>query len=419
MVHQLDTQKSYKAAYLAWTSVALLFFYQYIIRVAPGAMVESLRQEFGFTATEFSYLGAFFLYGYAFMQVPVGLLLDRIGIRLITLVSIALCVVSTYLFAITSNHFLALMCRLLLGIGAATPFICCIKIASDHMPPSQKGFFSGAVLAVGTFGALCSGKPLSLLIENFGWRGSFEMASFFGVGIFVFGYIFLPKDHLAPVREHGAKEVSTPIVRSVLETFKSWNIMIYAVIAVGLYTPLSVLADLWGTAFIMEKYGLTQAEASQTTLSVYMGMMAGSLFLAWFAQKINRLNLMIRLCGVLMVLGFALLLYGPKISPVALTGLMIFIGFLCGAEMICFNGVARFTTPQTSGLTLAVVNTLNMLGGALLQKAIGFGLDWQWEGVLTDEGLRYYSTEQFVMSMTSLFVIMTLCILVSFRLKGR
>ena len=374
MTRTHQQQKS-TAPYLAWLSVVLVFFFQYIIRVAPGAMVSDLRQDFGFTATEFSYLGAVFLYGYAVLQIPIGILIDRFGVRFITLASIVLCVLSTYLFAWTTQPWVAIGSRLLLGIGAAAPFICCLKIANEDIPEAYRGFFSGSILTVGTLGALCSGKPLSLLMTHFGWRGSLEIACLIGCGILIMSYAFLPKKQIS---SQGVSTLSlSETLRAVRDIILDKKVMLYGVVAVGLYTPLSVLADLWGAAFIMEKFKLSQAEAAQLNLSIYAGMMIGSIVLAWLAQRLHKLNFMIRICGILLVACFGLLLYGPQIPYFALAILLPMIGFLCGAEMICFMGVTQLTAAQTLGMTLALVNTLNMLGGALLQKAIGFGLDWQ------------------------------------------
>ena len=113
------------------------------------------------------------------------------------------------------------------------------------------------------------------------------------------------------------------------------------------------------------------------------------------------------------------ILYGPSMGMGMLSVILLALGLFCGGEMMCFTGAVSYTTPQTSGLTLGVANTLNMLGGAFLQQLIGFGLDWQWSGVMSHENLRLYSTSEFVFALSSLLVVIGICVLASFALKKK
>lgn len=87
--------------------------------------------------------------------------------------------------------------------------------------------------------------------------------------------------------------------------------------------------------------------------------------------------------------------------------------------MMCFAGATLYTTPDNSGLTIGVVNTLNMLGGAILQQAIGTGLDFQWKGYVDADGIRQYTTSQFVASLSLLILIIGLCVISSLWLRDK
>ena len=66
---------------LAWATGATFFFYAWVLRVAPSVMVEELMRDFAVGAGVLGHLSAAYFYGYAGMQIPVGLLLDRFGPR--------------------------------------------------------------------------------------------------------------------------------------------------------------------------------------------------------------------------------------------------------------------------------------------------------------------------------------------------
>ena len=60
-------------------------------RVAPSVMVEELMRDFAVGAGVLGNLSAAYFYGYAGMQIPVGVLLDRFGPRRLIAISTLLC----------------------------------------------------------------------------------------------------------------------------------------------------------------------------------------------------------------------------------------------------------------------------------------------------------------------------------------
>lgn len=402
-------------AVLAWGAVALFFFYQYILRVAPGVMINEIRHEFGLTADQFGTLGSFYLYAYALLQIPLGIIVDRIGVRRTITGSIILCLGGSVLMAFSPVFALTQLSRIMIGAGSASAFMCALKIIADRLPPGSRGFLMGVTLTLGTVGALVAGKPLVYLLDSFGWRSTILYTTLAGILILIFAFIFLPKRQAGrPTLE---QESVDSIIKNILSIIKNRHVMLYAFLAIGVYTPLSALADLWGTAFLMQKFSLPRGEAAHTTMMLYIGLAIGSLFMPWLCEKYNILNLTIQICGIGILGLFAFLLYGPIISGSQLMAILIPLGFFCGAEMMCFTGALLFSDPNNSGATIGVVNTLNMLGGAILQQFIGYNLDFQWNGLLDEEGVRLYTSNQFVVALSVLSLVVLICCIASLKLK--
>lgn len=410
-----STQSSLKA-YLAWFTCALFFFYQYILRVAPGVMIDDLRFDYNLTAEQFSTFGAYYLYAYSLFQIPLGALVDRVGIRRMVLGSIALCMGGAFLFASTHSFYGAQFSRALIGLGSAAAFMGALKIAADYFPDGKRGLLMGVTLSLGTVGALTAGKPLVLLLEEIGWRDTVSFTAFLGAPLLLMSVFLLPAQQKKTRKNN---EADGSFKERLVSILKNRMVMLYTLLAIGLYTPLSALADLWGTAFLMQKYDLSQGDAAQTSMMMYLGMAAGSLILPWFCEKYHILNRGIQACGFSLLVLMAVVLYAPAFNILIVTFLLLGLGFFCGAEMMCFTGAVAYTTPSTSGLTLGMVNTLNMLGGALLQQLIGFGLDWQWGGDLSEKNIRLYSTEEFVFALSALLVVISICCLASLGLKKK
>lgn len=404
-------------AVLAWASVALFFFYQYILRVSPGVMIDEIRHDFNLTADQFGTLGSFYLYAYSLLQIPLGIIVDRIGVRRTILGSIILCLGGSTLMASSEVFIYAQISRIMIGAGSASAFMCSLKIIADRLPPGSRGFLMGATLTLGTVGALVAGKPLVYLLDSYGWRTTMLYTTIVGVVILIFAYIFLPK------RKKGLSEISQETLKSVwsnvLSVVKNRQVMLYAFLAVGVYTPLSALADLWGTAFLMQKFSLPRGEAAHTTMMLYIGLAIGSLIMPWICEKYKILNITIQVCGIAILGLFAFLLYGPVISGTGLMLVLVPLGFFCGAEMMCFTGALFYSNPNNSGITIGVVNTLNMLGGAILQQFIGYSLDLQWYGLLDDNGIRLYTSHQFVVALSVLTIVVIICCVASLKLSKR
>ena len=397
--------KNNHSYYLAWLAISLFFLYQYILRVSPGIIVVELRQIYKLTAEEFSSLGAIYLYAYSLVQIPLGFILDRIGIRRVINVSIVLCIMGTLLFVYATNTWMLQIARLLIGLGSAPAFICAIKLIKDHLPIKHHGFLMGATLAIGTIGAFSSGKFLVVLIENTSWRNSLVICAGLGLLILLVIGIFVPSSNIQNIKKSSCKQ----LYEGLKAIFKRKEILLYSIIAISVYTPLCILADLWGTAFLIEKFNLNRSNAAQITLYMYGGLTVGSLILPWISLKWHLLKSTILVCALGLILALLILLYADTLSNGQLSSIMIMIGILCGAEMICFAGASQFAPTSHSGLTLGVVNTLNMLGGAWIQQGIGWYLDAHWQGNYGLEGARTYHTDELSAAFLILVFMMIGC----------
>ncbi|WP_426741171.1 MFS transporter, partial [Pseudomonas aeruginosa] len=109
----------------------------------------------------------FYYYGYAGMQIPVALLLDKFGARFIVFAFAMLWGIGTLLFIGTNNFYWALLGRFLIGVGSAAGFLGVSKVVSEWFSHSQYSKIIGLSFSVGLLGAIYGGKPLAHLIQSF------------------------------------------------------------------------------------------------------------------------------------------------------------------------------------------------------------------------------------------------------------
>ena len=159
----------------AW--IALLIFTAVIInymdRIALSVASKSIVTEFGFSPVQMGYLFSAFLWTYVVCLVPIGLLVDRTGVKRMVGGGIAVWSAATAMTAATSGFLSILAARLVMGASEATTFPACGKAIRDWFPERERGLvttlFNGGSSAGPAIGALVC----AALVSAFGWRIAF------------------------------------------------------------------------------------------------------------------------------------------------------------------------------------------------------------------------------------------------------
>ncbi len=86
--------------WIIWGLACAFYFYEYFIRIAPSVMVEDLFHSFNIGAGVFGIISAAYLYAYAPMQLPVGVLMDRYGARKLLTIATLVCGLAALLFGV-------------------------------------------------------------------------------------------------------------------------------------------------------------------------------------------------------------------------------------------------------------------------------------------------------------------------------
>ncbi len=158
----------------------------YIDRVNVSVAKQALHDDFGVTTITFGYLLSAYSWSYAALQVPMGSLLDRFGVRRIGRVSSFLWSTASLAAAAATGVISFASARLLLGVGEASTFPGNAK-ATGYWFPNQERSLATAIFDSAAKLASAIGVPLAgVLLIHFGWR-----ASFAATGILSFGYFLV------------------------------------------------------------------------------------------------------------------------------------------------------------------------------------------------------------------------------------
>lgn len=376
--------------WLMWFFPALFFAYQFILRLWPGLMMQPIMAQFSIDASQFGLLAACYYYGYAGMQIPVAMLLERYGPRRVLFVFSLLCGVATLLFSYTSHFALALLSRFLIGVGSAVGFLGVSKVISEWFPKAAYASMVGFSFTFGLLGAIYGGRPVSMLIATYDWKNVALTLALVAVFISLLTLCFLRSPMSAKPHSH-LNGFEWKYLRLTLSSPKLWGLACANLLMVG---SLEGFADVWGVPYFMEAYELSKDSAAGVMSFIFFGMLFGGPLLAYLSRRLSEYSVIL-ICALGMAAIFVILLLSHAFSMVWLSVLLFLMGLLCCYQVIIFAAGAKLVSIQALSVTVAFLNCVNMLGGSFFHTLIGKMMDAYWLGALAENGLPLYSKDAF------------------------
>jgi MFS family permease len=379
---------------LGWSTGAMFFFYAWIMRVAPSVMVEELMRDFSVGAAVLGNLSAAYFYGYAGMQIPVGLLLDRFGPRRLMTLAALVCGASCILFATANSLAAVTAARFLIGASAAFSLVGAMAIAGQWFRTDQFAVLSGLAMAMGMLGGMVGQAPLRLAVEASDWR----TASLWLAG----GGVVLAVAAWATVRDRWRGSGGLANVLSGLAVVarhrQTWLI---AFAGLGTSAPLLAFAGLWGVPFLETAHGLPRTTAAAVTSSLFAGWAVGAPLFGWLSDRIGLRRPPLLAGLVLEAVALAIILFVPGLSVFVLGCLCFAMGFLGSSQIVCFALAKENHPAELSGTAIGFANGMVTGSGALFQPLVGLLLDLGWTGKVV-HGARVYDVWTYQLALSSL-----------------
>jgi len=372
---------------LGWATGALFFFYAWVLRVSPSVMVEELMRDFSVGATAVGSLSAFYFYGYAGMQIPVGLMIDRFGPRRLLAISALVCGASCLLAAWSPTFAGVSLGRFLIGASAAFSLVGALAVAGQWFEPARFAFLGGLAMAAGMAGGVLGQAPVRLLVEANGWRPTVAIMAAGGVVLAVMALAFV-RDR---TRGSGGLGHVLSGLAHVLRNPQTWLI---ALAGLGVNGTLLGFGGLWGVPFMGAAHGLEPAVAAFVTSLLIAGWGFGAPFFGWLSGHMGLRRAPFLIGYAICLPSFLLLVYGPPLRTELVAALTFLTGFGGSAQLMCFATVREVNPPALAGTAIGVVNAFVTGTGAVYQPLIGSILDYVWSGKVV-AGARIYTADDY------------------------
>jgi MFS family permease len=405
-------------------TIGMLFYcFNYFLRVSPSVMQHDLMSSLHINAYEFGALAAFYYYAYTPMQIPVGMIYDRFGAKMVQFLACLIVVLGVGVFISSNTYATACIGRLLIGLGTAFAYIGVLKLASIWLPPNRFATIAGLTTAFGMISAIFSDKVLTAFVQQVGYKNALTTALYIGIALCLLILFFMRSRPATSLPHHNKTTTSNKpmtlkqLIGALKVILTNSQIWIIGLIGCLFYLPASVFLDLWGIPFLTTVYRLTAEEAATAVSWVFVGWIISGPSIGALSDKIKRRRLPLLISAVMSTVLISLVFYVPNLSLVNLYLIFFFLGVFCGAHPLCFALGKENSPNQFSGTAVAVTNTLIMLGGLIFQPVVGKLLDKHAVNVMLQDGVPIYSAQDYTYALSIIPIGLMISIFLSFMLK--
>ncbi|MES2390269.1 MAG: MFS transporter, partial [Acidobacteriota bacterium] len=178
-------RRRWSIALLLGVGVLINYFDRVNLSVSHAALVTT----FGISNITFGYLSGAYNWTYAMCQLPVGVVLDRLGVQRVGRISTLLWSLASFLAAVSTSIGAFFGARLLLGVGEAATFPANAKATGLWFPEHERSLATSAFDAAAKLASGIGVPLIGVLLIHIGWRWSFAVTGL--LSLLYFGYFFL------------------------------------------------------------------------------------------------------------------------------------------------------------------------------------------------------------------------------------
>lgn len=362
--------------WIMWLLSSIFYCYVYFLIVAPSVMMPYLSNLYHINFVALAWLSTFFFWSYTPMQLFAGSIVDLYGSRRCLTVSVLLCALGTYLFALQPYYGLAIFGRFLMGLGCAFSFVTVLKLANDWLPYRLFSILTGITTALGMLGAISGELLLHTVFDHHGYRIPLISTILFAFCLAA-GCYFIVVDKKRSMRKTqlnlSLSGQCGVIYKNIVTIVSRRQIIINGIIGMCLFLPTNVFASLWGIQFFDKVYHFTVHDGTVLDSMIFLGWIVGGPLMGVFSNKIGRRKPLLVIGSTMLFVIFTLIILKAYTTLFALKALTFLVGFFSSAQILVFAVANDITENELSGTGVAITNMIVSISG-LFQPIIPFAI---------------------------------------------
>ena len=175
----MKTIKSYKTLTIFF--LFMIGVVNYLDRSALSIANTTIQKDLAISPMQMGVMLSAFSIAYAFSQLPLGALIDKLGSKLALGGSLVVWSVAQAAFGLFSSYGHLVGLRVLLGIGEAPVFPSAAKALSEWFDTQERGTATGWVWSSTCIGPCLAPPLLTVFMVHLGWRGMFILTGILGL----------------------------------------------------------------------------------------------------------------------------------------------------------------------------------------------------------------------------------------------
>lgn len=382
-------------ALVVWGAALAIYIVATAGRTSFGVAGVAAIDRFEITAGTLSLFTVIQMGMYAAAQIPVGILLDKVGSRLVLVAGALILAAGQIGLALATSVEAALAVRALIGLGDATAFTAVLRLIPYWFPIRQIPMVTQMTGILGQLGQVISSFPFAWALKEAGWTPAFSGLAVMGVLIAIIAMLLVRNRPSASDRPD-ASTADRPSMSLALRHPGSW---------LGFWahfvTPAigSAFLLLWGVPWMTVGHGIPEATAAGIlVVSSAAGILVGPIIGELCARHPLRRSWLVLGTVAVTVLAYAAVLIVDRQIALWEFAVLLFVAALGSAASAVGFDFVRTSVPLDR---LSTANGLVNMGGfistLMVMGVIGLVLDYLApDGNLTPNDFRIAMAAQFV-----------------------
>ena len=366
-------------AWLIFILCSLHLFISQLYRTTNAVLAPWLVRDLYLDTEGLGLLSAGFFYAFALTQIPISLFLDKVGAKRLMIALSFVGMAGAMMFSLAQGLGMGLAGRLLLGVGMACNLMGPLKLLMEWFPPRTFATLSGLLYAIGTLGNIVAATPLVLLVEQFGWRLSFQAI------IAVHFLLTLALFWVVPDRP-AEKALNPPPSAGGLRPaslFGNLGILMrskdYWIISAGTfvrYGTHAALQTLWAGPLLMEVLRFSPLQAGNILLMMNIGLILGGPLWGAVSDRIFETPKGVIAGGLLMLALITSILRAlPPGTSALLAGAIFFaFGLASASGLHVYAHIKALVPKDMAGAAMSGTNIFTMMGPAVFLQGLGIAM---------------------------------------------
>jgi len=337
------------------------YFVSYVFRGVNLGFAPFITHDLGLSAADLGVLTSLYFLGFAGAQIPAGVLLDHFGARRVTAVTLLFAAAGIWVFGAAHSLGMMMAGRLLIGVGVSVCLGAAFKALAQHFASARLPLMNGLVMAIGGFGGVMVGSPLTWVLTFSNWRSVCVGLGLMTVAVALAQWMLVPETN--ETRHQASIGAQFQGTLHILRSATFWKIASFSVVTQGVFYAMQ---SLWVGAWLRDVQGFAPKEAAALVSILGFAMMAGCVGFGAAARSLERRGVSLyAFCGIGMALYVLTQLLIVFNAPLPASLLWAAYGIFGGTGILTYAVMARSFPAQMTGrvnTTLTLIIFLLIFG---------------------------------------------------------